>query len=196
MHSHFSLFRVCLPDCKICLTLIQTTKTLTFLENTFFFCLSSVSVFSCAGCIWTWMMLHYTVNWGVLRMSRLTLGRMSSVWGGWRTKSCKMYVMLFLTETSVSFTPNSVVKNCFSLSDRNVSFAVSAIHLDGHWTWKYEIRWYFGWKQPIFTMISLQINCYLLSETLHSALFIPHYCQTNGHSSLCSTEWFMLKTIH
>lgn len=119
-----------------------------------FFCLSSVSVFSCAGCIWTWMMLHYTVNWGVLRMSRLTLGRMSSVWGGWRTKSCKMYVMLFLTETSVSFTPNSVVKNCFSLSDRNVSFAVSAIHLDGHWTWKYEIRWYFGWKQPIFTMIS------------------------------------------
>lgn len=51
-------------------------------------------------------------------------------------------------------------------------------------------------KEPIFTNISLQINCYLLSKTLHSALFIPHYCQTNGHSSLCSTEWFILKTIH
>lgn len=65
--------------------------------------------------------------------------------------------------------------------------------------WKLRNKWHdrpVGWKDPIFTNLSLRINCYSLSKTLHRALFIPHYCKTNGHSSFCSSEWFMLKTIH
>lgn len=113
-----------------------------------------------------------------------------------------MFLHIYLIETNVSFTANSVVLIFFIYIilllfwDRNLSFAISAIHLDDHWKWQ---RWdeIVGWKEAIFTNTSLQINCYLLSKNLtHSALFIPHYCQTNGHSSLCSTEWFILKTIH
>lgn len=49
-----------------------------------------------------------------------------------------------------------------------------------------------GWKD----LFSLQINCYSLSykkkqkNNLHSALFIPHHCKTNGRRSFCSIELF------
>lgn len=92
----------------------------------------------------------------------------------------------------ISINCKLLLRLLFFSCDRNVSFAVSVIHLDDHW------KWWNKWQDRtgLFTNLSLQINCYSLSKTLHCALFIPHYCKTNGHSSLCSSEWFMLKTIH
>lgn len=102
-----------------------------------------ISYFSCAGWIWTRMMLHYKLR-NSQRMSRLTLGTMSCLrWLKGKKKSCKMYVLLCflyisLIEISVSFTANSVVKNSFFFykNNRNLSFAISPIHLDDHWKWQ------------------------------------------------------------
>lgn len=60
-----------LTDCKMCLT-GRNKEKMSFTSQTFLFLPLSAVSFSCAGCIWMWMTLHYTVNWGILRMSQPT----------------------------------------------------------------------------------------------------------------------------
>lgn len=109
--------------------------------------------------------------------------KMSSIWGDWKRCFCKMYVILCI------FTRFLDWNQCLINS--------KLIHLDGHRKWLNK-KWdgIKKKKRAIFTNILLQINSYLLYKTLHSALFIPHYCKTNGHSRFCSIEWFLRKTIH
>lgn len=144
--------------------------------------------FSCAGWIWTWMMLHYKLR-NSQRMSWLTFGR---VWGGWKKKkSCKMYVILcifhiYLIETSVSFTAI-----CSFFYD-----FCNICHSPG---WSLKMT-----KKEIGWDCCLKENCFhkhffankLLLTFSHSAPFIPRCCKTDGRGSFCSTEWFILKTIH
>lgn len=61
-----------LTYCKMCLTGLNNKNVFHFTRPSFFSPFCCFCFLSCAGCIWTWMMLHYTVNWEILRMSQLT----------------------------------------------------------------------------------------------------------------------------
>lgn len=150
-------------------------KKLIFLLFFFFF----FWMFSCAGCIWTRMMLHYTVNWELLRMSWLTLRRMSCFWGGWKKKSCK--ILLFLLESCVSFMPHAVVETISLFFFFFLQGLALIVTFNDHWKWLY--MQYNAWD--LFSYKDIFANK-LLPETSHSALFIPICCQNNGRNSPCS----------